>query len=597
MKTFQAVVKKRNEKREKQLAKLEEQRQSQWNDELLKTIVSALPKSTPKKIQSTRDEIAKGSECQLEQADGTLDAIGMLRENLNGGHPSVLSSDPFNVLWSETLAVCSTQTHKWKYVPIILVHPFANRIDIMTVVTGKKMHQNNLSQMNKVSQRIRDNISNDCHNILKSGNEQNIIDGLREKYPKVLKGTDDTAINHFLSEGDDDQSPHENSDDEPGLNDNIFRNNDAEIPESVDNEEKGDVDGANTDHGNESDANSDATVSFQKLSIGDDTPNELTVGPRLQHLRRDPVTRLPTPEIPENENKNTVASQEDDFSSSMTDSFMLESTKIVPTEPRYAAVPPPPKPVGAYSQVPPPKPLESQKLKEIATSSPVGSQPKQMEFLGYTPGRMSEAGKRLASPLDEQPEKIIKYATPEAEIKALRRELLLSSQKVDRMHEMMEQLVTQTPTQLPSQEQQHSESRRRRSRSRKNSEQMQRDDDEYQRLLDSADSGIQQLSPISPIQGHLRTTTRERTIKLINNEPLGGRLPPTPQSSRTISTGLDRIVESNQYETQSMPAERAQNHHRRYNPRTNRGRRPRHPFLRNSRNNQEYGNDNRYHQY
>ena len=77
MRSFNDLVKKRNEKREKQLEKLEEKRQSQWEDELLKCVISALPRSTPKKIQEILEGMERTVPTDYQAAKQAQDAIGL----------------------------------------------------------------------------------------------------------------------------------------------------------------------------------------------------------------------------------------------------------------------------------------------------------------------------------------------------------------------------------------------------------------------------------------------------------------------------------------------------------------------------------------
>ena len=82
-KTTKNLVQKRNVSQEKRMEALQEKRQTQWEDDLLRTTITALPKSTPQKIKEVLADIERNSPIDYDAAEAALDSIYLFREKWN----------------------------------------------------------------------------------------------------------------------------------------------------------------------------------------------------------------------------------------------------------------------------------------------------------------------------------------------------------------------------------------------------------------------------------------------------------------------------------------------------------------------------------
>ena len=410
LKSVATVIEKRTEKRKEQLQHLEAKRQSQWEDELLKCAVSALPRSTPKVIEERMKEIKRQQPADAPAIEAALDAIGLLKENLNGAHPSVLDSDPFQMLWAETLLACSRQSSKWKLLPMTLVHPFTEGISVMTAITGKKISRNDMGQMERVAKNIKERLDDVYKNVVNNdGNvttERELLNKLRDRYPSVLVTRDDTAINSVLDSSTNTRTPAELPDWALGVG---YIDTDGEPDGYVLDLEDVHTDLTTTDNNdddeddNEDRARNDGkNVSEENRDDKDDIDNSIETLEALSIIEdggTDNRERLPKP----------VATPSNDFTSSLSDSYI--HSVVGSATKNYHAMPPPPRQMGRYAAVPP---MESSPKKTPEVQS-------------------RQEPKRNASPMHskiQQPRKLIKVEPDQAELRQLRHQLEESNAKV-----------------------------------------------------------------------------------------------------------------------------------------------------------------------
>lgn len=539
LKRVATVIEKRTEKRKEQLKKLEDKRQSQWQDELLKAAVSALPRSTPKMIEDRMQEIKDHHPADAPAAEAALDAIGLLKENLNGSHPEVLTSDPFQLLWAETLDACSRQTSKWKLLPITLLHPFTPRVAVMSAITGKKISRNDMAQMQKAAQTIKDSLDRVYSTVTNDNGEvateKDLLNKLREMYPTVLITKDEAAINSILDSSTTTRTAAElpdwalgtgytDSDGEPDgyvldLEDvNTDLTTDNNDDDDDDDEDKDD-DGTNIQMDNNRDDNNaidNSIETMEALSIADDS--------------------------------KSIATPVDDFTSSLSDS-LIQSVLGSNANKNYHAMPPPTRPMGLYAAVP-----------------PMESSPKKTTTTPTTPSELSRQDpKRQASPMQtgiQQPRKLIKVEAAEAEVRQLRQQLEESNRKVASLGQCIgdmqmtmqnERWMQHQQTMRLTRESTHTgvhmdnlpELSRRQQHQRQQHQQQLRQSRQSRprqppipntprpsrrRARTNPEYGIQIPTDISPIRyqtlsGGPRTSAAERTRRLISREALGGMIP------------------------------------------------------------------------
>ena len=563
LKSVATVIEKRTEKRKEQLQHLEAKRQSQWEDELLKCAVSALPRSTPKVIEEKMKEIRRQQPADAPAAEAALDAIGLLKENLNGAPSSVLDSDPFQMLWAETLLACSRQSSKWKLLPMTLVHPFTESISVMTAITGKKISRNDMGQMERVAKNIKERLDSVYKDVVNNDGEvtteRELLSKLRDRYPSVLVTRDDSAINSVLDSSTSIRRSAELPDWALGVG---YIDTDGEPDGYVLDLEDIHTDLTTTDNNDDDEddnageaAHGEGKVSEENRDVKDDIDN--TIDNSIETLEALSI-------IGDNEPDNKellpkpVATSNNDFTSSFSDSYIHSVVDSAKKD--YHAMPPPPRQMGRYAAVPP---MESSPKKEPGVPEAVQSR---------------QDPKRNASPMHsevQQPRKLIKVEPDQAELRQLRHQLEESNAKVaslgqcitdmqaslQRRQWMHEQRTMNQSGMLPypgghvdnirdmviSNESRHLQHRQPQHRAR------------HQRAINihirSRPPPIPNtprpsrrrtqtvpnvhMGEISPIRRSLgpRTSAAERTRMLIGRESLGGRVPGPVihESHRTIS--------------------------------------------------------------
>lgn len=552
--TVKGLIKERKEKQEKKVGKLAEIRKSQWEDELLKCVISALPRSTPDKIKEILDDIKKDSPCDFKPAQEALDAIGFLKQHTNGTTPEKFWSEPHRILWAETLSVCAKQSYKWKFIPLSIFHPFVARVCILTAATGKRIPRNDMMQMEQVAKGIYENMAPIIDKICstaenKSEGDDNLIESLREIYPDILTSHDGTAINDVLDVSVKTRVPEgvpewveEACTDEDGQMDGYFLcQEDIEVSEGV-----SDVD--DRFEGQDARENvkgngSDESFAIESLSIsGDDHGVPST--PAQTRLRE--TKKLPTP-VTKPITIDSSKEEDKDFTSSLSQSLI--DSVLNKGQRSYQATPPPPRRLGKYSMVAPMLTPST----PSSPSAPMESSPKTKPTFSRnqfeTVKEATMGPKRMASPSTLQPPKLQRVENSQAVIRQLRRELAQSNRKVECMGQCITDMQTRHAKELQQQQQQQ-QMKQQRTWRRTSRQLQQQHGSNHDGFLESRQQYQQQHQqqqprrdrarstsdlPFSPIRNTLgpRQSAANRTAQLIQRESLGGIVRQSDRLGRT----------------------------------------------------------------
>ena len=556
IKTIRNLVQKRTIKREQQMEKLQEKRLTQWEDDLLRMTISAIPRTTPKKIEETMEDMKKNSPSDYSAAEEALDAIGLFRENVNGAKSEIMGSEPYQLLLAETLSACARQTNTWKFLPVPMVHPFTMRLTIMTAATGKKIPKSELKMLEIQSKKMKNDIEQAyelvSQKLTDESTETDFINGLRELYPNVLPDPDESALNQCLAS----ENVIVNDDFMIDYDNDVFLNSEGEPDGFVFDPEQLGPSGTesesytttktgktNTDN-NDNNDNDDDDDDDDEDDNNEDEDAETAEMPTVQDLKLDDSFNnediqeldalvLPQPKVDPRliPTKTDTETDDSDFTSSFSESILKGSAIMVNTNiPKYSATPPPPRQMGTYAMVPPipeaqtsPKATVTPVMTPAGTPNTASTPKKQLKKQKQKKKKSPQNGsKRLASPL-AQPPKLTKVEKDEGEIRQLRHDLELSNRKMASMHRIIQSL------QQNQQQQQAHE----RFINQWNSERQRQHQQQLTQFCHQQITGVRhrQLSPVHQSLGP-RTSTNERTNQLINCEPLSGRLPPNQQQQQ-----------------------------------------------------------------
>ena len=452
VKSIRNFVQKRAIKREKQLEKLQEKRQTQFEDELLRTTITAIPKTTPKKIEETMEDIQKNSPTDFKAAEEALDAIGLFRENVNGAKADIMSSDPYRLLQAETLSACSRQTNKWKFFPVPMVHPFTLRLTIMTAATGKSIPKSELRMLDNHSKKIKSEIEAVYEmvgdKLDHTSTEEDFVNSLRDLYPDVLPNIDDSALNQCLAT---DGAPKRDVY-EVDYNNSDFLDSDGNPDGFV-----FDPDNIGTT-GSESDNTPKASEKEDDDDDDDDNESDTEEMPTIQNLQLEAsfekedienlnkmANNMPKPALPEAATDTATDTTSDngedgDFTSSFSESILKGINTC--SSNKYSATPPPPRAMGSYSMVPPIPQATSSPTRPKATVTPTGTPSPMTPTKKTSRRKKTTAGytKRLASPMDQQPPKLTRVENNEADRRQMRHDLELSNRKIASMARIIQSL-------------------------------------------------------------------------------------------------------------------------------------------------------------
>ena len=551
--TIRGIIKERERKHEKKNEELAEVRKEQWEDELLKTVVTALPRSKPDKIKEIMEEIEADSPCDYPAAEEALDAIGFLKENTNGAHPEKFWSEPHQILLAEAYTACAKQNYKWKFIPVYMLHPFVARVCVLTSVTGKRIPRSDMMQMERMAQNIYSNLSSVidriCANVEK-GDEPNggLLKSLREIYPGVLTSHDSTAVNSVLDDSVEIRDPQgvpewirEACTDSDGKADGFFLDEEDLFVMNDDNDDNNDNNKKGKDiKGNQKGkTDSDESFAIETLSISDDANRNQgdAVTPVTTRLRERQA--LPTP-VPLPVAKDPVKDDSNDFTSSLSNSYM---ESVLNSNKKYQATPPPPRVMGKYSMVPP---LNAPTESTPRESSPVVDKQRQGSSRNQSETATEEASgpKRMASPSTLQPAKLQRVENSQAEIRRLRMQLREQTSKVASLDQCIQDMRLQQHRRDAARELQEREWRRtsRRLQHTNNHEGFLEQRRQHQQRQQQGPQGRNRARSMNDLQYSAirrslgpRTSAHERTNRLIARESLGGMIQPSSGCRRGCS--------------------------------------------------------------
>ena len=164
--SYQQEQQRKERQRELVLKALETRYNEQANDRLLNHIVAAVPRTTPHMITNTLEKVRKKDPIGADKLEAALVQCQNLAENLNGAHPELLWSDTVRMLWSESLGAILTQTSQWKATPLVVIHPFAGKVTVLTSLCGKVQSSNEYMRMKQFEDELKnglDEVLEDIH--------------------------------------------------------------------------------------------------------------------------------------------------------------------------------------------------------------------------------------------------------------------------------------------------------------------------------------------------------------------------------------------------------------------------------------------------
>ena len=158
--TLKQEKERQDRRRELVMKALQDRYVDQSNDKLLANIVAAVPRTTPAMIASTVQKVRTKDPVAADKLEDALNQCQMLAENLNGARPDAIWTDTVRMLWSESLESIIAQTSNWKATPLVVVHPFAGTVVVLTSLCGKFQSANEYSRMKQFEEALRDGVEN-----------------------------------------------------------------------------------------------------------------------------------------------------------------------------------------------------------------------------------------------------------------------------------------------------------------------------------------------------------------------------------------------------------------------------------------------------
>ena len=150
--------KRKERKRALVLAALAERQTAQADDRLLADVIAAVPRTTPQRIAEVMKQLRRKDESEANSLERALEHCEELAQNLNGMDPKMLWTEPVRMVWMDCIDALTAQTSRWKCTPLVLVHPFAGKITVMTSLCGKHQANNEYNRMRAFANELRNGI-------------------------------------------------------------------------------------------------------------------------------------------------------------------------------------------------------------------------------------------------------------------------------------------------------------------------------------------------------------------------------------------------------------------------------------------------------
>ena len=149
----------RERQRKLVLEALAEKQMVQTEDRLLLDLITAIPRSTPQRIEEILAKMKKDDAQAAEQFEEALVHCNNLAENLNGIKPDMLGNEGVNVVWSECIQAVSNQTARMKITPVVVIHPYVGTVAVLNSVCGKHQANSEYARMRMFGAELRDGIN------------------------------------------------------------------------------------------------------------------------------------------------------------------------------------------------------------------------------------------------------------------------------------------------------------------------------------------------------------------------------------------------------------------------------------------------------
>ena len=150
--------KRKDRQRQLVLDALVKQQQVQTDDKLLLDVVSAIPRSTPQRIEEVLSDLRRKDEQAAEQLENAIEHCNDMAKNLSGMKPDLLWTEPVRVLWTECIQALTKQTARWKITPIVLIHPFCGTITVLNSLCGKYQAKSEYARMQNFMDSLKDGL-------------------------------------------------------------------------------------------------------------------------------------------------------------------------------------------------------------------------------------------------------------------------------------------------------------------------------------------------------------------------------------------------------------------------------------------------------
>ena len=193
--------KRKDRQRQLVLDALVKQQQVQTDDKLLLDVVSAIPRSTPQRIEEVLSDLRRKDEQAAEQLENAIDHCNEMAKNLSGMQPDVLWTEPVRVLWTECIQALTKQTARWKITPVVLIHPFCGTITVLNSLCGKYQAKSEYARMQNFMDTLKDGLEDVLDNIPTIRDEKTGTSLSREEVKDILLDLSNSAASECGEDG------------------------------------------------------------------------------------------------------------------------------------------------------------------------------------------------------------------------------------------------------------------------------------------------------------------------------------------------------------------------------------------------------------
>ena len=201
--SYQEEQKRKDRQRQLVLDALVMQQQNQTDDKLLLDVVSAIPRSTPQRIEEVLSDLRRKDDQAAEQLENAIDHCNDLAKNLSGMQPDILWTEPVRLVWTECIQALTKQTARWKITPIVLIHPFCGTITVLNSLCGKYQAKSEYARMKNFMDSMKDGLEEVLDNIPTIRDERTGTSLSRDEVKDILLDLSNSAASDDAEEGAD----------------------------------------------------------------------------------------------------------------------------------------------------------------------------------------------------------------------------------------------------------------------------------------------------------------------------------------------------------------------------------------------------------